>query len=125
VNKLKQLTILTILITLLVTFIPFHSTEAASVNANDIMKAATSPSVSTGGENIFEKLFGFLFDKILGPLLNISSPSTSNAVTNTRPKQPSSTPITNTGILRSKVIVIDPGHGGSNPGAVACNVPRK
>lgn len=35
------------------------------------------------------------------------------------PSKEPNDPITDSGVLRGKVIVVDPGHGGSNPGAVA------
>lgn len=81
----------------------------------------TNNTTGTGG-GLFQQLFDLVFNKILGPVFNIfngsstSNPSTTNPG-NVKPVPPT----TNSGTLKNKVIVVDPGHGGSNPGAMANN----
>lgn len=93
-------------------------------NIVQTLAASTVSSDSSGG--LINTIFSFLFDKILGPLLHLGGSSTTGSVPTTIP--PSGSPSTNTpstadsGGLAGKVIVVDPGHGGSNPGAVANNV---
>jgi len=102
---------------------PTTVTHAAALdNVLTTLTAATAPSQDSNGSGLLEKLFGFVFDKILGPVLNIfggkspstPSPSLPQTTTNTSSTQ-------DNGVLKGKVIVVDPGHGGSNPGAVANN----
>lgn len=101
--------------------VPIPVTHAASSLDNVLATLASStvpgqnngaPS-TTNNQNPLEKIFGFLINKILGPILNIFGGKT----TSTLP----SPVTTNSGILKGKIIVVDPGHGGSNPGAVANN----
>ncbi|SCM80405.1 Germination-specific N-acetylmuramoyl-L-alanine amidase CwlD [uncultured Sporomusa sp.] len=112
---------------------PVHVSHAASLDSVvSTLGASTVPGAdgggSSGGSNIFEKLFSFLFDKILGPILNIfdggkaatTSPDSPVKVT-PLPSGDGSSVTGSSGVLRGKVIVVDPGHGGSNPGAVANN----
>jgi len=112
--------------------LPVQVTQAAAID--DVLNTLTASTVSTpdgssGGSNIFDKLFSFLFEKILGPVLNIfGSKSTSGSATESPVKVTPLPPLPNnsgnvqdSGALRGKVIVIDPGHGGNNPGAVANN----
>ncbi|MEG6585492.1 N-acetylmuramoyl-L-alanine amidase family protein [Dendrosporobacter sp. 1207_IL3150] len=111
--------------------IPVQSVNAAPVD--DVLKTLSSGTLSqsnsTGGSgsNIFEKLFGYLFNKILGPVINVFGSKSSSdpngnpvKVTPLPPSSDSGTVLDSSGI-RGKVIVVDPGHGGSNPGAVANN----
>lgn len=118
----KVYTIILIFMFSLVSVIsPAHITHAAPLD--ELVKTLGSSTIGTdkGGGNFLEKIFNFLFEKILGPLFNIgggkSSSNTSGPVIVT-PLPPTGT-VQDNGILRGKVIIVDPGHGGSNPGAVA------
>ena len=102
---------------------PVTVTHAAALdNVLTTLTASTAPSQDSNGSGLLEKLFGFVFDKILGHVLNIfggkststTSPSLPQTTTNSSSTQ-------DNGVLKGKVIVVDPGHGGSNPGAVANN----
>jgi N-acetylmuramoyl-L-alanine amidase len=107
-------------------FLPIQTTYAAAP-IDSVINTLTSNTLSatdsggSSGSNIFEKLFGFLFDKILGPLFGSKSTSGSNDESPVKVTPLPTNPNSNTGTLRGKVIVVDPGHGGSNPGAVANN----
>lgn len=101
--------------------LPMPVTHAASSldKVLTTLASSTVPEQNTGAtsagnsHNPLENLFGFLFNKILGPILNIFTGKSSN-----------NTPapvLTTSGILKGKIIVVDPGHGGSNPGATANN----
>jgi len=53
---------------------PVAVSHAASLdNVLQTLSASTTPSQASGsqGTDIFQKLFGFLFDKILGPILHV------------------------------------------------------
>lgn len=104
-----------VFLVLAISLLPVQTGHAASLpevlsamkNVNDAAAAANTSAVastdSNSGGGIFGKLLGLLFDKILGPILNLGSGSQAGV---------------KSGGLAGKVIVIDPGHGGSNPGAV-------
>ena len=104
---------------------PLPVTHAASSldNVLSTLASSTVPGQTSGavspsnGHSPLENIFGFLINKILGPILNIfSGKSTSTLPTN------SPNPGTiNSGTLQGKTIVLDPGHGGSNPGATGNN----
>lgn len=105
--------------------LPISVTYAAPLdNIVSTLGASTmdTSNTGTGNSGIFQKLFDLVFNKILGPVFNIfggsstSNPSTTNPG-NVKPHPPTN----NNGTLKNKVIVVDPGHGGSNPGAVANN----
>ena len=104
---------------------PLSVTHAASSLDNVLasLASATVPgqnsnlSTTTEGHSPLENIFGMLINKIIGPILNIFSSKTANSL----PTTPSSPIIRNSELLKGKIIVIDPGHGGSNPGAVANN----
>jgi N-acetylmuramoyl-L-alanine amidase len=99
---------------------PLSVTQAASVG--DVLGAMTSPTApTTSGGGILNTLFSFLFDKILGPILNIFGGSSPSGGGSPPVKLPPSGggPVLDSGVLRGKVIVVDPGHGGNNPGATA------
>ncbi|MBU2701953.1 N-acetylmuramoyl-L-alanine amidase [Sporomusaceae bacterium BoRhaA] len=96
-------------------------------NLAQTLTASTVSSSSSGssGGGLINTIFSFLFDKILGPLLHLGSSSTTGSVPTTiSPSGSSANPPSNvdSGGLKGKVIVVDPGHGGSNPGAVGNNV---
>ncbi|KYZ77243.1 cell wall hydrolase [Anaerosporomusa subterranea] len=98
--------------------------QAAYAAPNDTIGKSTLPSPAGGGSFI-ERLFGLLFDGILGPILGIftngkSESDTPSVVKPLPPKESGS--ILDKGVLRGKVIVVDPGHGGHNPGAVSNGV---
>lgn len=112
-----------LLVTIFNVLAPIQVSHAASLDSVIGTLGASTVPGSDGGSNIFDKLFSLLFDKILGPILNIfgggkaTTTSPDNPVKVT-PLPPTSGSIVDSGTLRGKVIVIDPGHGGSNPGAV-------
>lgn len=116
----KKLMSYTLLLLVLVNlFLPVAVSHAASVDS--VLGAMTAPTskADSGGGGLLGSLFSLLFDKILGPILNIFSGGSSTG--GTPPvkitPQPGSGPISDNGVLRGKVIVVDPGHGGNNPGA--------
>lgn len=107
---------------------PVQVTHAAALD--DVVKTLGASTMGTvdgkdGGLNVFEKMFGFLFEKILGPLLNIvgigksSSNSSGSVIVTPLPSTGTTGTVQDSGVLKGKVIIVDPGHGGSNPGAVA------
>ncbi len=122
----KMLTWVLLLIVALTIFAPLSVSQAAG--AGDVLGALTSPTAPTSdGGGILNTLFSFLFDKILGPILNIFGGSSSTgAPPATLPPKPSGGggTVLDSGVLRGKTIVVDPGHGGNNPGAVG-NVGRE
>lgn len=96
--------------------------------------AMTSPTMHSadgagGGVKFLTELFDVLLNKFLGPLLHVfNEPSAKTAdytgavtVTPLPEKTEAAATTDQQGLLQGKVIVIDPGHGGSNPGAVANN----
>lgn len=114
-KKLMSYTLLLMVIVNL--FLPVAVSHAAS--ADSVLGAMTSPTTSDSGGGLLNSLFSLLFDKILGPILNIFSgghSSGGNPPVKITP-QPGTGPISDNGVLRGKVIVVDPGHGGNNPGA--------
>lgn len=117
-NKLLSWVLLLVVAMSLAT--PVAVSHAASVG--DVLGAMTSPTApTTSGGGILNTLFSFLFDKILGPILNIFGGSShTGAPPVTLPPSPAGGgPVLDSGVLRGKVIVVDPGHGGDNPGATA------
>ena len=106
---------------------PISVSHAAGLDSVINTLSASTVSSPDGGSNVISKLFSLLFDKILGPILNIfggGKAATSlpeNPVKVTPLPSEGNTSIVDSGVLRGKVIVVDPGHGGSNPGAVANN----
>ncbi len=100
---------------------PLSVSQAAGVG--DVLGALAAPTAPTSdGGGILNTLFSFLFDKILGPILNIfggGSTSTGAPPVKLPPSSSGGGPVIDSGVLRGKVIVVDPGHGGSNPGAVS------
>lgn len=101
-----------ILIAFTITLLPVQSGYAAPVpeilNAlSDANAAAAADNTTSSSGGILGKFFGFLFDKILGPILNLGDGKSKGG--------------TKTGGLSGKTIVLDPGHGGGNPGAVGAS----
>lgn len=84
--------------------------------------AAGSDTLSkSGGGNFIERLFDLLFNQILGPILGLGNKDNSSSgnpqvIKPLPPKNSGS--VQDNGVLRGKVVVVDPGHGGHNPGAV-------
>jgi N-acetylmuramoyl-L-alanine amidase len=120
---------MTLLFLMIFTIIaPLQTTHAAALdNVINTLSASTSPQDSSGG-GLLNSLFDLLFNKILGPILNIFHGGSSTGgdsspvkVTPLPPIGSGSGTVADSGVLRGKVIVVDPGHGGSNPGAVANN----
>lgn len=105
---------------------PVQIGQAAALdNVIGALAASSVPATDGGGSNVFDKLFSLLFDKILGPIFNIFGGDKTTTVPDNPVKVTplpsgggSAGSVTSSG-LRGKTIVIDPGHGGSNPGAVA------
>jgi N-acetylmuramoyl-L-alanine amidase len=123
----KILTVVMLLVLVFNVIGPVQVSHAAALD--DVISTLSASTVSTpnGGSDVFSKLFSLLFDKILGPILNIFG---GGKAANSQPENPvkvtplpsdGNTSIIDSGILRGKVIVVDPGHGGSNPGAVENN----
>lgn len=99
---------------------PLASAQAAGIGS--VLDAVASPTAPANGGGILNALFDLIFNKILGPVFNILGNS-STSHTDTPSKLPPAPaggggPIADSGVLRGKVIVVDPGHGGNNPGAV-------
>lgn len=121
-NKHKLFSYIMLLLIVFSMIAPMTITHAASMdNALTTLTGSTISNQDTTGNNtgLLQKLFGFVFDKILAPILNVFSGKTTST---TSPSLPSTTPpIQTNGVLNGKVILVDPGHGGSNPGAVANN----
>ena len=124
-NKLLSTILLCLMLLSLIT--PMTVANAASLD-NVLSTLATSNSSmqdNTGANTGFlEKLFSLVSDKILGPILNVFNNKTATtsslaSVGSLTPPATKPTPLQNNGELKGKVIVVDPGHGGSNPGAVA------
>ena len=106
---------------------PMTVTNAAALDnvlttlATSTSSGQDSTSHSTG---LLEKLFSLIFGKDSGPLSSVLGGKTTinPSTTDSAPLPPTTTtPTQNNGVLNGKVIVVDPGHGGSNPGAVANN----
>lgn len=99
---------------------PIPVTHAASSLDNVLATLASStvPGQNSGVSNTnnshgpLGNIFDFLINKILGPILNIFSGKSTSTSPTTAPSS---------GTLKGKIIVVDPGHGGSNPGATANN----
>lgn len=124
VNNKKVLAIAMLVFMAISILIPTQVSHAAALDelvgslATSTMAASSGNNAADGG--FFSNIFGLLFDKILGPIFNIfgggkSDPSTPGKV-NPFPDPGANQ---NLGSLKGKTIVVDPGHGGSNPGAVA------
>lgn len=97
------------LIAFAITLVPVQTGYAAPLP--DVLSALNNANSTSAADNtvsekggVFGKLLGFIFDKILGPILNLGDSKSTGG--------------TKTGGLAGKVVVLDPGHGGGNPGAV-------
>lgn len=120
-KKIIALLVLALLFNIL---LPITVSYAAPLdNVVQTLGASTLSSDASSGGGLINSIFGFLYDKILGPLLHLGNSSSSS--TSPATVSPSSSSSTSSGIdsgaLKGKVIVVDPGHGGSNPGAVGNN----
>ena len=117
--KNKLLTCILLLFVMVAMFAPVPVTHAAGLDS--VLSAATAPTSSTNGGGLLS-LLGMLLEKILGPILNVFSGGDHAATTNPpvkiTPQPGNNGSIVDAGVLRGKTIVVDPGHGGSNPGAV-------
>ena len=122
VNNKKFLTLVMLVLMAISILIPTQVSYAAALDelvgslATSTMAASSGNNAADGG--FFNNIFGLLFDKILGPIFNIfggKSDSSTPGKVNPLPEPGASQ---NPGSLRGKTIVVDPGHGGSNPGAV-------
>ena len=135
-----------VFLAVLIIFCMVGATQAFAAPAKGVLGALTSPTMPAadsagGGPKIVETILSFIFDKILGPLLNIvtgdqknltdsvggskpsvavkPSPSKDAKPLPSKEAAPKDTANVKPGSLTGKTIIIDPGHGGSNPGAVA------
>ncbi|VBB08040.1 n-acetylmuramoyl-l-alanine amidase [Lucifera butyrica] len=120
-NK-KRLTHILLGILLLTLLLPLPTTQAAPPgHASSVLTASTVPG--SGGTGLIDKVIDLLFNKILDPILNVfgSKSSTADSPVKVTPLPPVGSDGQDSNVLQGKVIVIDPGHGGSNPGAVANN----
>ncbi|WP_371369083.1 hypothetical protein SRRS_23980 [Sporomusa rhizae] len=122
-NKILVLAMLFVLVFNIIA--PVQVSYAASLDNVIGTLGASTVQGYDGGSNVFEKIFDLLFDKILGPILNIfgggkATTTTPNSPVKVTPLPPNDGTVSNgdSGVLRGKTIVVDPGHGGSNPGAV-------
>ncbi len=120
----KKMIALLVLVLSFNLLLPITVGYAAQANILQTLSAATLPNDSSSG-GLINSLFSFLFDNILGPLLHLGGSSTTGSAPIVIPPAGNS-PVgslpdgsSGTGALKGKVIVVDPGHGGSNPGAVA------
>ncbi|MCE5287328.1 MAG: N-acetylmuramoyl-L-alanine amidase [Pelosinus sp.] len=119
---------LLVILFVMMIFVPVQSVQAAGLDSivSTLAQSTVSSEASTGGGGLVNELLDLLFNKILGPVLNIfngkaaSSSNTSSAKITPLPSGNAGS-VVDSGVLRGKVIVVDPGHGGSNPGAVANN----
>lgn len=120
------MTHLLLLIMLFSILMPVSTSSAASIDSViGTLSSATAPADSNGS-NFFEKLFDLVFKQILGPIFNVfsgdkSDTNPANSPVKVTPLPPTNNSGQNHGSLQGKVIIIDPGHGGSNPGAVGFN----
>ncbi|MDF2571789.1 MAG: cell wall hydrolase/autolysin [Sporomusa sp.] len=124
-----QKSVVLLILCLFVSMLSFApAAHAASIS--DLVKTIGTPSMEAAGDknsssNFLEKIFNFVFEKLLNPLLGLSKgastleqPSNSPGITTL--SQSDGTDVKPTSnALQGKTIVVDPGHGGSNPGAVA------
>lgn len=124
----KIITHILLLLMVFALVIPVGTTNAASADdvLGSLMSSTTASERSSGGGGVLGKLFNLVFDKILGPVLNIfgNKDTSTNAPAPSIPLPPvsgSKDTVQHNGSLKGKVIVVDPGHGGTNPGAVANN----
>lgn len=106
------------------------SIHAASIN--DLVKASDTPNMeNTGDKNSGSNFWGNIssvFEKLLTPLLGVSGGASTieprvNPPEPVKQPQPDGTDTKqNSNPLQGKTIVVDPGHGGSNPGVVANDI---
>jgi N-acetylmuramoyl-L-alanine amidase len=113
-------------VTMLLT--PVQSVQAAGLDniVGALAQSTMSSTANTGsGSGLVDGLLDLLLNKILGPILNVfhgkEGSLSSSAPVKIPPRSSDSGSVVDSGVLRGKVIVVDPGHGGSNPGAVANN----
>lgn len=120
-NKLFFYSILCLLLISIIIPIPVTHAASPDTMTNILGSNTLAASNSQTGSGVFQQLFDLIFNKILGPVFNIfgggSSGSSNNNPVTVKPLPPGSSST----VLKNKIIVIDPGHGGSNPGAVANN----
>lgn len=120
---------LVIMLFVMMICVPAQSAKAAGLDSivSTLAQSTMASDTSTGSSSgLVNQLMDLLFNKILGPILNVFGGKSSSA-TNTGPAVITPLPsggsgsVVDSGVLRGKVIVVDPGHGGSNPGAVGNN----
>lgn len=117
-HRYRMLSWVLLLVVAMTIAAPVPVGHAASVG--DVLGAMTSPTApTTSGGGILNTLFSFIFDKLLGPILNIFGGSSSTGGKPSTLPPSGGDPVLDSGVLRGKVIVVDPGHGGNNPGATA------
>jgi N-acetylmuramoyl-L-alanine amidase len=127
VHKNKFISYFILCLLLINIMLPISVTYAAPTPLDNIVSTLATNTMNTSNtgasSGIFQQLFDLVFNKILGPVFNIFSGSkTSNPATiDPSNVKPFPSPNNNNDALKDKVIVVDPGHGGSNPGAVGNN----
>ena len=124
-----QKSVIVLILCLFVSMLSFApAVHAASIS--DLVKTIGAPSMEAAGDknsssNFLENIFNFVFEKLLNPLLGLSRGASTpeqpaNSLKSVTQSQPEGTDVKQTSnSLQGKTIVVDPGHGGSNPGAVA------
>jgi len=91
-------------------FIPLPVGHAAGLG--DALGVLAAPTAAAGGNGgLLNFLIGLLLDKFISPIFNIFDGPAPTGGTPVEDAQDTD------GVLRGKVIVVDPGHGGGNPGA--------
>jgi N-acetylmuramoyl-L-alanine amidase len=122
----KKIIVLLVLVLCFNFLLPLAISYAAPLdNIAHTLGASTVSSDSSSGGGLINSIFGFLYDKIIGPLLHLGSGPSKSTSPATVPLPTNSSSSASSGIdsdaLKGKVIIVDPGHGGSNPGAVGNN----
>jgi len=123
VERKKILLYSLLLVMTLNIFMPLPVTQASGLDSIvNTLAASSAPSDGSGG-GLFGQLFNLLFGKLLAPLLNIFHGSATPGSTGETAATESASALPPTPgsdqVLNGRVIILDPGHGGSNPGAVA------
>lgn len=128
-NSKKIICMLMLLVVISGLIFPVQVSYAASASVDNVVKTLTSSTVPSSDGGLLGNLFSLLFEKILGPIFNLiginSSANSGSSPVKITPLPPTNSSgndsVQDSGVLRGKVIVVDPGHGGSNPGAVGNN----
>ncbi len=124
-NTNKFIISLFLVCTMIAAFLPLTTSHAASLEqiVQSVSNDTSSNHAANQSKSLLDRLFDLIFNKILGPVFNImDKKDNGNSAVVVKPVPSSPNYATSdSSVLRGKVIVLDPGHGGSNPGAVANN----